>query len=78
MKREWFVICMFAGLFTSGSSFAECPNNLPVDELVDCIVVEGAGGVHSKSVFKKTDETAKASPADSHAKQRDQLAQNNK
>lgn len=52
-KHISFITAMVGSLSFSGFTMAECPNNLPVNEIVDCIVVEGAGDIHQKSEFNK-------------------------
>lgn len=54
MNKRATILITILGSFALGSSaMAECPNHLSVDEMVDCIVVEGSGDIHPKSEFKK-------------------------
>lgn len=53
-KRASMLIALLGGLAPGGSAMAECPNHLSVDEMVDCIVVEGSGDIHPQSEFKKS------------------------
>lgn len=59
-KNISLLIAILAGLSVSSMTMAECPNGLSADEMVDCIVVEGAGGIHPKSVFKKPEARLKS------------------
>ena len=34
----------------SGSVLADCPNSLPANKLIDCIVMEGAGDVYDSEI----------------------------
>jgi hypothetical protein len=58
-KRAGIVIMILGGLALGNSAMAECPNHLTVDEMVDCIVVEGSGDIHPKSEFKKVEPAEK-------------------
>ena len=43
MKSMMKVFAIVLGIGLSGSVYAECPDELPLAVLLDCIVVEGAG-----------------------------------
>jgi len=80
MKKGIRIIALVSGLSVSGICMAECPSSLSADELVDCIVVEGAGDIHAKSEFKQKQSVKQAkNTATSEARQKqDQLVQKNK
>lgn len=44
MKKLISALSLVIGLGTTGMAYAECPSSLSYDVLLDCIVVEGAGG----------------------------------
>ena len=46
------LILIACGLFLSGQALAECPVSLTYDQLVDCIVVEGAGDRYDTNTSK--------------------------
>ena len=78
-KRAGMVIAIFGGLVLGSSAKAECPNHLSVDEMVDCLVVEGSGDIHPKSEFKKPEAVEKENLSKTeNSKKGDQLSQADK
>ena len=73
-----FIIAILGSLSFSNMTMAECPNNLSADEMVDCIVVEGAGGIHPKSVFKQPEANPKNISKSDSNKNDKQLAKTEK
>lgn len=51
MKKQLLGYSVLGILLFAGNAMAECPNGLSADQMYDCIVVEGAGDIHDKSVF---------------------------
>ena len=51
MKKQLLGYSVLGILLFAGNALAECPDNLSADQMYDCIVVEGAGDIHEKSVF---------------------------
>lgn len=49
-------VCLFAFLITIGSSaFATCPNTMPLELLVDCVMYEGDGSIFPTSDYAHMD-----------------------
>lgn len=56
MMKKKFVICgVFGAMLLSGNVLAACPSNLSAEDMYDCIVVEGAGGVYDVPSNYKSD-----------------------
>jgi hypothetical protein len=77
MNKRATILITILGSFALGSSaMAECPNHLSVDEMVDCIVVEGSGDIHPKSEFKKSEPVEKENLSKTeNSKNAEQLSQ---
>jgi hypothetical protein len=52
MKLLKITLILFM-LVGSGSVLADCPNSLPANKLIDCIVMEGAGDVYDSETDEK-------------------------
>ena len=53
MKKQLLGYSVLGVILLAGNALAECPNSLSAAQMYDCIVVEGAGDIHAKSVFPK-------------------------
>lgn len=60
MRLSQFAVVTMAGLFSTTVFVtqvqAECSSNLPYEQLVDCIVVEGSGARYKPQQQHATDE----------------------
>ena len=46
MKQKKYLAVLAALFFFAGQAYADCPISMTYDQLVDCIVVEGAGDTY--------------------------------
>jgi hypothetical protein len=66
MKSFISAISIVIGLGASGMAYAECPDSLSYDLMIDCIVVEGAGSEFDLQAALEIKELEKQVEAQKH------------